>query len=311
MKGRRFTTAGMLLSVSALALHSGWGRGERPWREATGFDRVPRSLRPPSDLPWPAAAGPPPRLAWLGHAGFLLEWQGARLLVDPNLSPRCAVARRRIERTIAAEQLGPIDAVLLTHAHYDHLDRPTLAALERVDHLLLPAGSEAYVDGLRPDARVAGIAAWASVPLAGLEIVGVPAFHHGHRHHPLASSKQALGWVVRAGGGAIYFAGDTGAANDFAAIGERFHPAIAVLPIGAYAPSWPIGRVHLSPEQAVDAAVRLGRPLVVPAHFGSFALSLDRPAAALPRFARAAARGGIEWRMPRLARPAGAAAGES
>ncbi len=311
MRGRRFATAGLLLSASALALHSGWGRGERPWREATGFDRVPPPLRPPDDLPWPAAVGPPPRLAWLGHAGFLLEWRGARLLVDPNLSPRCSLVRRRMERAIGPAQLGALDAVLLTHAHYDHLDRPTLAALERVGRLLLPAGSEGYVAGLRSDAAVEGVAAWASVTVAGLEIVGVPAFHHGHRHHPLASSKQALGWVVRGGGASIYFAGDTGAANDFAAIGERFHPAIAVLPIGAYAPPWPIGRVHLSPVQAVEAAIRLGRPLVVPAHFGTFALALDRPAAALPRFALAAAGGGVEWRMPRLARAAAANEGTS
>lgn len=299
MRRRRVWT-GLGLAAAALVVHTGWGRGERPWREATGWRRIPAGERPPDDLPWPATAGEAPRLAWLGHAGFLLEWHGARLLVDPNLSRHCTLVRRELEIPVRPVALGAVDAVLVTHAHFDHLDRSTLAALPRVGRLVVPAGSEGYVAGLRPEASVVPLAEGEGVRVGGLEVLAVPAFHHGNRLHPLASRKRAVGWVVRMGEIALYFAGDTGAANDFVAIGERYRPRLAVLPIGAFSPAWPIGRVHLSPEQAVVAARQLGAPLVVPAHFGTFALALDRPGTALPRFARAAAAAGLAWRMPVL-----------
>lgn len=300
---RRKLWAGVGLATAALAVHTGWGRGERPWREATGWRRIPEAERPPDDLPWPSSAGEPPRLAWLGHAGFLLEWHGTRLLVDPNLSRVCTVVRRELQVPLAAEELGAVDAVLVTHAHFDHLDRSTIEALPAVGRLLLPAGSEGYVAGWRSDAQTLAIVEGESTEVGALEAIAVPAFHHGNRMHPLASRKRAVGWVVRHAGESIYFAGDTGAANDFVAIGERYRPTVAVLPIGAFSPAWPIGRVHLSPEQAVEAALLLGKPLVVPGHFGTFALALDRPAVALPRFAHAAAAAGVVWRMPRLAVP--------
>jgi len=301
MKRRDRLWAGVGLATAALAVHTGWGRGERAWREATGWRRIPESERPPSDLPWPAEAGEAPRLAWLGHAGFLLEWHGVRLLVDPNLSRTCTVVRRELEIPLRADELGPVDAVLVTHAHFDHLDRPTIVALPSCDRLLVPAGSEGYVAGWRPDAETVASVEGESTGIGPLEAIAVPAFHHGNRLHPLASRKRAVGWIVRHRGTSIYFAGDSGVANDFASIGERYRPCLAVLPIGAFSPAWPIGRVHLAPEQAVEVAVRLGRPLVVPAHFGTFALALDRPDAALPRFARAATSAGVVWRMPRLA----------
>jgi L-ascorbate metabolism protein UlaG (beta-lactamase superfamily) len=124
--------------------------------------------------------------------------------------------------------------------------------------------------------------------------------HGGNRFHPLTSRQQAVGYVVRLGSAAIYFAGDTGFLNDFITIGTTYHPLVAILPIGGYAPAWPIGRVHLSPEQAVTVAERLGASVVIPCHFGTFAVALDQPATALPRFAWAAHEHGIRWVMPHL-----------
>jgi L-ascorbate metabolism protein UlaG (beta-lactamase superfamily) len=111
----------------------------------------------------------------------------------------------------------------------------------------------------------------------------------------------AVGYVIRSGGEAIYYAGDTGARNDFDAIRERFRPRAAILPIGAYSPSWPLQRYHLSPEQAVEVGRRLAVETVIPCHFGTYMLSLDRPEAALPRFAAAAAAEDVRWVMPRPA----------
>jgi L-ascorbate metabolism protein UlaG (beta-lactamase superfamily) len=112
-----------------------------------------------------------------------------------------------------------------------------------------------------------------------------------------------VGWVVRAGGVALFFAGDSGLGSHFQTIGNRYRPQLAILPIGAYAPAWPLRRYHLSPEDAVEAAARLGVELVIPAHFGTFRLALDRPDDALPRFARAAQERGLRWAMPRFYSP--------
>ncbi len=207
-----------------------------------------------------------------------------------------------------AGDLGPVDAALVSHAHRDHLDPATLAAVPGIGALLLPRGSEDYLSPLPGNVgRVVGLAPGESATVGPLEITAVSVFHHGNRNHPLASARIAVGYVIRRGARAIYFAGDTGARAPFAEIGARHRPDLAILPIGSYAPAWPIGRVHLSPEQAVAAAAALGAPLVVPCHFGTFVLALDREDEALPRFAAAAAAAGLEWAMPELLRPASAA----
>lgn len=294
---RRF--AAPALAAGWLAAQMGWTAAERPWAEATGWHRVPAGERPSPPPPWPAAAGEPPRLTWLGHSGFLVEWHGRRILLDPHTGPRCTLARRVLERPLGAAALGAVDAALISHAHYDHLDLPTLAAVPRLDLLVVPAGSERWAARLPERVRVIGAGAGEAVDLAPLAAVAVPAAHNGHRHHPLGGGRRAVGWVLRAPAAALYFAGDTGPGLDFAAIGRRWRPLLAILPIGAYAPRWPLARLHLTPEAAVVAGLALGVAAVVPCHFGTFRLSLDRPADALPRFARAAAAAGLAWLMPR------------
>lgn len=285
--------------LGGLAAHLGWFAAPRPWPRATGWDRLPAGRRPA-----PASRVPgieDLEIHWLGHSGFLLRWRGVALLLDPNLSPWCTVSRRVLEPAVAAAELGAVDAVLLSHPHYDHLDMPTLEGLGAIGTLVLPSGSEAYLRGPR----------WAGQPLAVLrpggsarvgevEIVAVPAAHNGSRFHPLASRRLAVGYVLRAGDRALYYAGDTGLDNDFAALRAAYRPDVAILPIGAYLPAFPLQRYHLSPEQAVEVGARLGVAAVVPCHFGTFTLSLDRPADALPRFAAAARARGLHWVMPRL-----------
>lgn len=302
LRGRRGLAAialGLAAVTGWLTVHTGWLAAPRSWQRATGWDRIPGAPAPAADL---ALGGERISLRWLGHAGFLLEWRGTRLLLDPNVRDRCTIARRVLEPGLSARDLGAVDAALISHAHYDHLDLPTLAAVPRLDRVVMPAGSERYAAPLaRRGTAVLGLDRDRPLRVGALEVIAVPAVHNGSRSHPLASRERAAGYVVRAGGEAIYFAGDTGWGPHFAAIARRYRPRLAILPIGAYSPAFPIGLYHLSPEQAVRAAEALGVERVVPCHFGTFALALDRPSAALPRFARAARGAGLAWTMPALA----------
>ena len=301
---RRARSAGLGGAVAVLALGlagwTGWLAPRDGWQAATGWREIPAARRPPAGTLWQAGNDEAPSLEWLGHSGFRLRWAATTLLLDPNLSDRCTVSRRVMAPPLAASALGRVDGVLISHAHFDHLDLPTLTAVPRIDAVVIPQGSEQYLPGgLRRDSRIVGLAEGESTFVGALEVHAVSAAHNGHRLHPLHSSRGALGYVIRHGASALYFAGDSGRDNDFAAIRESFHPLAAILPIGAYAPRWPMKYYHLSPEEAVAVARELGIETVVPCHFGTFTLSLDRPSEALPRFAQAADVAGIRWLMPR------------
>ncbi len=307
---KRVTVVGLLVFLG-LTVWCGWWSRPTDWLQASGWQHLPRDYWPANGMElegesgsaaplWTAASGevPPPRVRWLGHAGFVIEWQGYRILLDPNVSAWCMVSRRRQEPPRDIESLGPIDAVLISHAHFDHLDLPTLARLRRVAAVLLPRGSEDYLEAASwRDKAIPMLAGdrWSPVAGAGLEIIAAQAQHNGNRWHPFNSHHRALSYIIRWRGEAIYFAGDSGLGDHFAAIGRAFKPRVAILPIGAYAPRFPLARYHLSPEEAVEAAVLLGAETIVPAHFGTFTLSLDRPSSALPRFAAEARRRGVRW----------------
>ena len=295
------TIAGLF--VVALLAHLGWLSRAKPWQRATGWDRIPETMRPPDAPAW-AAQDDPPSIAWLGHSGFVIRWKGAQILLDPNTSRRCTVSRRVLEDAEDVARLGPVDAILISHAHFDHLDMPTILRVPGTPRIVLPRGAEEYFSEERfPRGEFAPLVAGECEIVGPLEICGVRAQHNGNRAHPFASRVGALGYVIRAGGDAIYYSGDTGSGIPFESIRDEYHPRLAILPIGAWLPRIPMKYYHLSPEEAVDAALRLGVETVVPCHFGTFALSWDRPSSALPRFARAASERGASWRMPRLLNP--------
>ncbi len=304
MRGKRRRLIGAAILMAAVLASAGWLGWLTPlqhWQGATGWEEIPRAARPRETVLW-RGDSPVPRLHWLGHSGFLVEWLGQRILVDPNLSRHCTLSRRLMAPPLAAGELGPLDAVLISHAHYDHLDLPTLAAVPRLGRMLVPAGAAAYLEGVfDPAIRIDSLEPGSSLRLGELEVIAVEAAHNGNRYHPLASRQLALGYIIRSPEDAIYFAGDSGFGEHFAVIAERYQPRVAVLPIGAYAPRFPLAKFHLNPEEAVRVAKILGVEQVVPCHFGTFTLSLDRPSSALPRFARAAEIAGLRWMMPQLA----------
>jgi L-ascorbate metabolism protein UlaG (beta-lactamase superfamily) len=218
-----------------------------------------------------------PQLTWGGHATFLVSLGGRSVLVDPVFSSRVAwIVPRHGRAGLAADLLPPLSAVLVTHNHYDHLDRPSLRAVPATVPAVVPLGLGRWFGrwNRRP---VIELDWWQATELDGLTITLVPSRHWSRRG--VADLNRTLwgGFIVACGGLGVYHAGDSASFEVFAEIGRRFPGlAAALLPIGAYEPVWFMGRQHMTPEQAGEAFLALGAARLVPMHWGAFQLT-DEP----------------------------------
>lgn len=203
------------------------------------------------------------RLTWLGHATVLVEFAGTRLLTDPVLRGRVAHLRRHGP---AITPPGDVDAVLLSHAHRDHLDLPTLRALSPPPRLIVaPTGVGRTLRRLTGTA-VHELQAGEGLDIGAVRVSAVPAVHDVRRS-PMAHMSGSLGYVLSpagAGGPSVYFAGDT-AVDD--AMGELGPIDVALMPIWGWGPS--LGPGHMDPDQAVDALELIRPRIVVPIHYGT------------------------------------------
>jgi len=275
--------------------------------------------RPRSD--WPAhladapAAAPLARVSddaihatLIGHATVLLQVAGLNILTDPVFSARIGpVARLGVPRVqapaIALADLPPIDVVLLSHNHYDHLDRPSLAALHARDRPLVLTGLRVGRDVPR-GLRVHEMDWWQAHEIApGVRAVYVRAEHFSGRGAFDTNASLWGGFVLETPAGRIFFAGDTGAGSHFAAIRARFGPmTLSLLPIGAYAPRWFMQPVHIDPAEALAASMTLESQVSLAIHHATFRLSdesIDAPERELLRVLAAApaGRAGTDFRV--------------
>lgn len=233
-------------------------------------------------------AQPPPervrdgiRITFVGHATVLVQFDGVNILTDPVWSAAAGPGgrlgpHRHRPAAVRLDDLPPIDIVLVSHNHYDHLDVPTLVALRRRHAFVVVTGL-----GNAALLRKHGIDAveldwWEPTDAAGLRVTCVPAQHFSGRGLFDRDRTLWAGFVVDGPGGRIYFAGDTGWGSHFAAIRERVGPpSVALLPIGAYRPRAMMGPIHIDPSEAVRAHIALGAERSVPIHYGTFRLSAD------------------------------------
>jgi N-acyl-phosphatidylethanolamine-hydrolysing phospholipase D len=243
-------------------------------------------------------------LTWIGHATFLINIGGKNVLTDPVWSERAspvsfAGPRRWAPPGLPLESLPPIDLVLVSHNHYDHLDDSTvrrLAAGHPGAHWIAPLGVAPFL--VQRGARnVLELDWWEETRLGPLAIGCTPAQHFSARGFRDRDRTLWCGWSLAAPARQVFFAGDSGYHPEFAAIGDRFGPFhAALLPIGAYEPRWFMRPVHMNPEEAVQAFQDLqrsrppipGRPAVmVGMHWGTFKLT-DEPMGEPPLRARRA-----------------------
>jgi N-acyl-phosphatidylethanolamine-hydrolysing phospholipase D len=238
----------------------------------------------------PRASASQLTITWVGHASLLIQLGGLNILTDPIWSERAspvsfAGPRRWVPPGIAFDDLPPLDIVLQSHNHYDHLDDATVRGLVRRHPnatWVAPLGLGGFVRqrGARAD-HVVELDWWQQRPIQTLQIAATPAMHFSSRGVGDRGDTLWCGFVLIAAGRRVYFAGDTGFHPEFRAIGDRYGPFdVTLLPIGAYEPRWFMRYLHMNPEEAVDAFCLLNARVMVPIHWGTFKLTdeaMDEP----------------------------------
>jgi len=238
-------------------------------------------------------------VTWVGHSSLLIQLDGLNILTDPMWSERAspvqfAGPRRWVPPGIMFDDLPPLDVVLLSHNHYDHLDSRTVRRLAQAHPQVawvVPLGLAAFVQQ-RGGREVIELDWWQEHAIRSLRIAATPALHFSSRGIGDRGDTLWCGFALTAASGRrgrrVFFAGDTGYHPEFARIGERYGPFdVALMPIGAYEPRWFMRYLHMNPEEAVEAFRALRARVMVPIHWGTFKLTdeaMDEP----PQRARAA-----------------------
>lgn len=272
-----------------------------------GFVRAPTFAIPVVPLRRAAVEAPPApglRAIWFGHASTLIEIDGVRVMTDPVLSDRVSplpVGPSRFHPPpLPLADLTNIDAVVISHDHYDHLDMPTIQHLStQGTHFYVGLGIGAHLERWAvPAAQIHEMDWWEDAAIKGVRITCTPARHYSGRR-AMDNSTLWSSWVVRGGERAVYFSGDTGYAPHFAEIHRRLGPMdLTLMKVGAYGETWL--DIHMDPESAVQAHLDLGAAVMLPVHWATFDLSYHAWDEPIVRTLAAAAARGVTVVTPRV-----------
>ena len=283
------------------------------WGSLTGFMDGSDYASPAEPVPVqhtnPEIFNSPPssglRVTWLGHSTAILEIDGTTLLVDPVFGERTAPVRwlgpkRWYPPPIALDELPHVDAVLISHDHYDHLDYPTFQKLKDWDtKFIAPLGVTAHLDywGVPPE-HIVEVDWWDEHRIGNLRVVATPARHASGRQVLDQNRTLWAGYALIGPQHRVFFSGDTGLFRGMREIGERLGPFdLTMLEVGAYNRAWPDW--HLGPEQAVRAQGLLQGRLLLPIHWGLFDLALHGWTEPIERTLAAAQAAGVDVIAPR------------
>ena len=235
------------------------------------------------------------RITWMGHSTFLIEIGGKKVLMDPVFgqyaAPHHWLGRKRFneEMPITIEELTHIDAVIISHDHYDHLDYPSIRDLkDKVDHFFVPLGVANHLKRWKiADENISEMDWWQEEEFQGLKIVLTPSRHMSGRGLMDQSATLWGSWIIQNEDRNIYFSGDGGYGQHFKDIGEKYGPFdVGLMECGQYNELW--ADVHMMPEESVVAAMDVQAELIVPIHWGSFALATHSWTDPIERITKAA-----------------------
>ncbi len=278
-----------------------------------GERRAPQGPLPsmnPLDA-WTRLPGSGLRATWLGHSTILIEIDGLRVLTDPVWGLRASPSRfagpKRFQPVpVRLHAMPPIDLVIVTHDHYDHLDYSTIRQLRKRDvPFITSLGAGAHLEawGVRPE-RIVELDWWEShrLPNTELTVTAAPSQHFSGRGLHDRNATLWSSMVIRSERHTVFFSGDTGLTTQYQTIRERFGPFdLIMLEVGAFHPAW--GDIHLGPKNALEALKLLGGGPFLPIHWGTFALAMhawDEPAETLLELGP---KSGAQLVMPRLGEP--------
>ena len=229
--------------------------------------RYLRRTRRPEGAPLPEVQPGQVAVSFAGHSTVLVRYADCSIVCDPMLGRWVKGVKRAVAPGLSAGDLAGVQITLISHGHLDHLHRPTLRELPRTATVLVPPQTAQHVSDLG-FARLIELRSGQNFRDRGVEIISAPV-QHGTRNTP------ALSYIIRGNGPSVYFCGDSGYFRGFSEIGERHQPDIAILPIGGYAPL-SFRERHMSPLDALYALEDLGARIMIPIHYGAFALSYEQ-----------------------------------
>jgi L-ascorbate metabolism protein UlaG (beta-lactamase superfamily) len=286
----------------------------RKERKAQGLPFPPRQGYEAFEQQWCLKAdlsGEQDAVWWLGHAAIMLRLEGRYGLIDPVLSARASPLRffgpkRKTPAPLAIRDLPALDWVLISHNHYDHLDRPTIKAILRrfpAVQIIVPLGLASWFRR-RGARQVIQLDWWQQTQRHGVTFHAVPARHWSMRTLHDRNRSLWCGWTVTTAALNFWFSGDSGYSENLLDIARRLGPFnLAALPVGAYAPEWFMSGQHMNPQQSVSLHQAIGAPITIPIHWGVFELadeSLDEPPQALAQAMAAANQNTLRFRPWRI-----------
>ncbi|WP_440960820.1 MBL fold metallo-hydrolase [Paenibacillus nitricinens] len=246
-------------------------------------------------------------ITWIGHSTFFLQYEGMNIITDPIWARRLGFEKRLGQPGIPLSEVPPIDLILISHSHYDHLHIASIRKLYRAGTtLVVPVGLKRKM--LRKGFHnCVEMEWWQEIKLGKIKLSFVPTQHWTRRTPWDTNTSHWGGYILEPADSGnqksspnLYFAGDSGYFPGFKEIGNRYKIDIALMPIGAYEPEWFMTSQHVNPEEAIQAFLDVGAETMIPMHYGTFRLADDTAREALDRMEKARVKHAISEERIRI-----------